>query len=158
MVILFLTVYKHFRFYREVKTSIVYTIYRDGLMYLISLMRKRNPHSYRPISYIKVQSSHANTIVDGAFPFQFNDLLDLCATLHLYLLCRSSDNGCFTCRLQIRLHSVLASRIMFNLRKSCYCIQTGTTMDSIMFSDDAFDAPFKSQSNGSELSGRGLWV
>ncbi|KAG8221807.1 hypothetical protein J3R82DRAFT_2141 [Butyriboletus roseoflavus] len=61
MVILFLTVYKHFRFYREVKTSIVYTLYRDGLMYLISLMRKRNSHPHRPVAYLKMQSSHSPT-------------------------------------------------------------------------------------------------
>ncbi|KAG8221806.1 hypothetical protein J3R82DRAFT_2139, partial [Butyriboletus roseoflavus] len=71
-----------------------------------------------------------------------------------YLLRRSSDDGSFTCRLQITLHSVLASRIMFNLRKSSYCIQTGTTMDSIIFNDNAFDPASHSQSNGFELSGR----
>ncbi|KAI9457706.1 hypothetical protein HD554DRAFT_1768395 [Boletus coccyginus] len=46
----------------------------------------------------------SNIIVDGIFPWQFSGLLDLP---------------------QIALHSVLASRIMFNLRESSYSIQQG---------------------------------
>ncbi|KAG8221748.1 hypothetical protein J3R82DRAFT_2039, partial [Butyriboletus roseoflavus] len=59
------------------------------------------------------------------------------------------------CRFQITLHSVLASHIMFSLRKSSYSLQTGMTMDSIMFNNDAF---LNSQSNALELSGRGSRV
>ncbi|KAN0087854.1 hypothetical protein V8E55_006475 [Tylopilus felleus] len=108
----------HFRSYRDVRISIVYTIYRDGMFYIVCI----------------ILITFANTIVDGAFSFQFSDLLDIP---------------------QITLHSVLASRIMFNLRKSIYYEQKGPTMDSIMFSDDAFYRSLNSESNDFELSGKG---
>ncbi|KAF9219681.1 hypothetical protein BS17DRAFT_381266 [Gyrodon lividus] len=46
----------------------------------------------------------ANVILDFAFPLQYSDLLDIA---------------------QIALHSVLASRIMFNLRRSAHDLQSG---------------------------------
>ncbi|KAN0082571.1 hypothetical protein V8E55_008366 [Tylopilus felleus] len=115
MVILFLTVYKYFRSYRDMRISIVYTIYQDGMFYIVCI----------------ILVTFANTIVDGAFPFQFSDLLDIP---------------------QITLHSVLASRILFNLRKSTYYERNVTTMDSIMFNDNAFHRSSNSQSNEVELS------
>ncbi|KAN0082566.1 hypothetical protein V8E55_008361 [Tylopilus felleus] len=52
MVILFLTVYKHFRSYRDVRISIVHTLYRDGMFYIACI----------------ILITFANTIVDGALP------------------------------------------------------------------------------------------
>ncbi|KAN0082569.1 hypothetical protein V8E55_008364 [Tylopilus felleus] len=111
MVILFLTVYKHFSFYRVdrrdvIWTNIAYTLYRDGIFYIICIMQ--------------------NVDEKGCFQIQFSDLLDIP---------------------QITLHSVLASRIMFNLRRSADCGQNGTTMDSIMFNDDAFNRSLNSESD-----------
>ncbi|KAG8221756.1 hypothetical protein J3R82DRAFT_2057 [Butyriboletus roseoflavus] len=120
MVILFLMVYKYIRSYREVRSSIVTTIYRDGMFYIACI----------------ILVTFTNTVVDGALPFQFSDLLETA---------------------QITLHSVLASRILFNLRKSTCCQQTVTTMDPIMFNDDAFDQFSSAQSpNEFELSGKGV--
>jgi hypothetical protein len=116
MVILFLTVYKYFRSYRDMRISIMYTVYRDGMLYIVCI----------------ILITFANTILDGVFPIQFSDLLDIP---------------------QITLHSVLASRIMFNLRKSAYNEHKGTTIAPIVFNDDAFYRSLNSVSNEFELSG-----
>ncbi|KAN0082568.1 hypothetical protein V8E55_008363 [Tylopilus felleus] len=109
-------------------------VYRDGMLYIVCI----------------ILITFANTILDGVFPvnislprpvnvhekgwfqIQFSDLLDIP---------------------QITLHSVLASRIMFNLRKSAYNEHKGTTIAPIVFNDDAFYRSLNSVSNEFELSG-----
>ncbi|KAG0709684.1 hypothetical protein DFH29DRAFT_10556 [Suillus ampliporus] len=80
-VILILTAYKRFRNYRDSQNSIVTTVYRDGMVYMLCI----------------ITITVTNVIVDSIFPIGYSNMFDA---------------------LQIVLHSVLASRILFRLQSS----------------------------------------
>ncbi|KAF8552071.1 hypothetical protein OG21DRAFT_1416760, partial [Imleria badia] len=135
MVILSLTVYKYFRSYRDLRLSIAYTIYRDGIFYIVCI----------------ILITLANTIVTGALPVYIS-------------LPRHAYRNVYE-KPQITLHSVLASRIMFNLRESSdrAHAQKLTTMDSMRFNDEVFhrtlnSRTLNSESNEFELFKRGRGV
>ena len=60
-VILFLTVYKHFCSYREMRKPIVHIMYRDGVFYIVSIAGKRIHCADRPAAYLQGQLSHLPT-------------------------------------------------------------------------------------------------
>ncbi|KAG9311152.1 hypothetical protein JVU11DRAFT_8218 [Chiua virens] len=105
-VILSLTAYKRFRSYRGVRTPIMLTVYRDGMFYMFCIIR--------------TIITFSNMILDGVFPMQFTDLLDIP---------------------QITLHSVLASRIMFNLRKSFHYQGEDQSTNSVSLGDLRYYSP-----------------
>ncbi|KAF8548810.1 hypothetical protein OG21DRAFT_1489059 [Imleria badia] len=122
MLILFLTVYKRLRSYREARISVVHTMYRDGVFYIVS------------IALVTL----ANILANSIFPSQFSDIFDLP---------------------QVALHSVLASRILFNLRKSSHRLQNlGGTPDATMLSGMAFKTPPGLQSMDPSCLDRGCGV
>ncbi|KAF8121556.1 hypothetical protein EV363DRAFT_480209 [Boletus edulis] len=112
IVILCLTAYKRFHSYRDVSSAIVYATYRDSMFYIACI----------------IFVTFANVILDGIFPTQFSNLLDIP---------------------QITLHSVLASRILFNLRKSSVDPRERGTTDSAPLSRFVYLTP------GSESTGSG---
>ncbi|KIJ62613.1 hypothetical protein HYDPIDRAFT_135729 [Hydnomerulius pinastri MD-312] len=80
MTIVGLTAYKRFGQYRHGSNSLVTKLYRDGMMYIFSIMLV----------------SVANIIIVTVAPIGYSNMVD---------------------SLQIAVHSVIASRILFNLRK-----------------------------------------
>ncbi|KAF8121555.1 hypothetical protein EV363DRAFT_1457534 [Boletus edulis] len=113
IVILCLTAYKRFKSYRDMSAPIVHATYRDSMFYIVCI----------------ILVTFSNVILDGIFPSQFSDLLDIP---------------------QIALHSVLASRIIFNLRKSYHDPQESGTTDPAPLSRLVYMRP-----PGSELTGSG---
>ncbi|KIJ59293.1 hypothetical protein HYDPIDRAFT_101013, partial [Hydnomerulius pinastri MD-312] len=123
--ILGLTAYKRFHDYRGIRTSIVYTTYRDGMFYIICI----------------ILITLANVIVDFAYPVSPRSAL---SAWHDLLNIRADS-----IQRPISLHSVLASRIMFNLRRSTRSVQQdGTTRTAMPMSTMEYHEP--SQSSGSE--------
>lgn len=61
--------YKHFRSYREVRISIIHTMYRDGVFYIVCIARKRNCHLYGRAIYLqRAVITSANILVNAIFP------------------------------------------------------------------------------------------
>ncbi|KAG1725618.1 uncharacterized protein EDB91DRAFT_1254668 [Suillus paluster] len=81
IVILILNAYKRFHDYRDEQSSIVTTLYGDGMLYISCI----------------IAITVTNVIVDAAFPIGYSNMFDT---------------------LQLVLHSVLASRILFRLQSS----------------------------------------
>ncbi|KAH7927479.1 hypothetical protein BV22DRAFT_1127392 [Leucogyrophana mollusca] len=81
MVIMSLIIFKRYRHYHDASSAIIKTLYRDGMLYTLSIMLV----------------SAANVIVDASLPLAYSDMLDTP---------------------QVVAHSVLASRILFNLQES----------------------------------------
>ncbi|OAX38607.1 hypothetical protein K503DRAFT_770312 [Rhizopogon vinicolor AM-OR11-026] len=110
-VILFLTAYKRFHDYKDFRSSIVTTIYCDGMIYILCI----------------ITITVTNVIVGIAFPIAYSDMFDT---------------------LQIVIHSVLASRILFRLRSSndrTYETPLPLTLDNIQYHQ-----PSHSQETGAE--------
>ncbi|KAF8431936.1 hypothetical protein L210DRAFT_3650757 [Boletus edulis BED1] len=112
IVILCLMAYKRFHSYRDMSAPIVHATYRDSMFYIVCI----------------ILVTFSNVILDGIFPSQFSDLLDIP---------------------QIALHSVLASRIIFNLRKSYHDPQESGTTDPAPLSRLVYMRPPGSESTGS---------
>ncbi|KAG6371484.1 hypothetical protein JVT61DRAFT_9519 [Boletus reticuloceps] len=169
IVILCLTAYKRFHSYRDVSSPIVYATYRDSMFYIACIICKNDFHANWLAVNLQAQSSHLPTSSSMVyFRYAFSSTVHIQIMLIeaiasdaiqqslgyvrrpiFQLLCRSSYDGCMTCRPQITLHSVLASRIMFNLRKSsCDPRERGTT-DSAPLSRFVYLTP------GSESTGSG---
>ncbi|KAG9308369.1 hypothetical protein JVU11DRAFT_11947 [Chiua virens] len=110
-VILSLTAYKRFRSYRGVRTPIMLTVYRDGMFYMFCI----------------ILITFSNMILDGVFPVS--------------ILSPQHPPENILKRPQITLHSVLASRIMFNLRKSFHYQGEDQSTNSVSLGDLRYYSP-----------------
>ncbi|KAG1813557.1 uncharacterized protein BJ212DRAFT_1482457 [Suillus subaureus] len=97
LVLMILTLYKRFNFYKGVRGRLVSTIYCDGMIYMTCI----------------IMVSITNIFVVLAFPHDYTAIMDA--------LVNSLIPQVFTLtslRPQLVIHGVLASRILFNLRQS----------------------------------------
>jgi hypothetical protein len=97
-VILALTVFKKFSDYRQVKSSIITTVYGGSMFYMLCI----------------IAITVTNVIIDAVFPLGYTNMFDT---------------------LQVVIHSVLGSRIMFHLRSSHDHIHERHTSSMLMISE-----------------------
>ncbi|OJA09729.1 hypothetical protein AZE42_06858 [Rhizopogon vesiculosus] len=98
LVLMVLTIYKRFDFYKGSRGRLVTTLYRDGLVYMTCI----------------IMASVANIFVDLFAPASYTDIMDASVnSIHL-----AGFLSLIVLRPQLVIHGVLASRILFNLRQS----------------------------------------
>ncbi|KAH7918073.1 hypothetical protein BV22DRAFT_1134883 [Leucogyrophana mollusca] len=101
LVLLALTVIKRFRHYRYTTSPLITVLYRDGINYMVCI----------------ILVSTINIFVTLFVPPAYNEIMDSCV---LFISASHTQWGltAHNVRLQLALHSLLASRILFNLRES----------------------------------------
>jgi xanthosine utilization system XapX-like protein len=110
-VILALTVFKKFSDYRQVKSSIITTVYGGSMFYMLCI----------------IAITVTNVIIDAVFPLGYTNMFDT---------------------LQVVIHSVLSSRIMFHLRSSHDHIYERHTSSMLMISEVIqYEQPWQMQTD-----------
>lgn len=98
LVLMILTIYKRFNFYKGARTRLVTTLYRDGMIYMACI----------------TMTSFANILIALVVPGNYTNILDAP---------------------QLVIHGVLASRILFNLRRESYQYDSAVIDGSMPLAD-----------------------
>ncbi|KAG1737412.1 hypothetical protein EDB19DRAFT_1909732 [Suillus lakei] len=97
LVLMILTVYKRLHFYKDPRSRLVTTLYRDGMIYMACI----------------IMASITNILVILAAHGTYSDIMDVSVNPLI-----SRVLPLTSLRPQLMIHGVLASRILFNLRQS----------------------------------------